>query len=255
MKFDPAAAELAERNLREASHLLGDAASATNAANLHMMFLNSALAVQAVSAAFQNIGMGQAADKLQDASRYIPKQAPRSRTTSMKTRGYRYFVRLANLKYSTVSDIDTLETLLDMEVESATGGKSNDYGNIDQAIITAARAYDAKVQSILKAWVSKNMAKLDLEQGPLARAKKPDDVVSVMMELRGGAGYLYFMEAEGAGVGTWDGDWDPMFKDSKKTIDELSKLVKKQAQVQYRKLKQALENRALELVPEEDMGQ
>jgi hypothetical protein len=161
--------------------------------------------------------------------------------------------RLASLKTATINDYDTLYQLVDMEVENLEGDgkKRTSDGEVTTEIRNAAEAYDRAVEKVLTEWVKKNTDKLNMGKGPLRSAKDADDVVSVMMELRGGAGYLYFMEAEGHGVGTWDGDWDVLFDSPKQTIKELSKLVKDKTRQQYDKLKQAMENEAFECVPDE----
>jgi hypothetical protein len=58
------------------------------------------------------------------------------------------------------------------------------------------------------------------------------------------------MEHEHAGVGTWDGDWDWLFKD-KKTIRELSQIVKGATYAEYQKLHDALMNCAMASKPDE----
>jgi hypothetical protein len=166
-----------------------------------------------------------------------------------KTASLRKFIRLANMKFATINDQETLEGLLEMEIESIDGDKSE--ASLNSEIKSAAKAFDAAVEKALHEWATKNLDKFDLEDGPLHGSNDADDVVGVLMDLRGGAGYLYFMEAEGHGVGTWDGDWDPCFKETK-TIEELSKWMKGKIKGQYQKLKSALEDRAMELVPEPD---
>jgi len=160
----------------------------------------------------------------------------------------RHYVRLAMLKSSTINDAETLEGLLEMELENIESDRSS--ATLNSEIKSAARAYDDAVERVLKDWAKGNLSKLDLEKGPLKGCTDADDVVGVLSELRGGAGYLYFMEAEGAGVGTWDGDWDPCFKDEK-TLNELSKIVKSKTRAAHQKLKSALEDRAQELAEKE----
>jgi hypothetical protein len=160
----------------------------------------------------------------------------------------RHLVRLANFKYSTLNDLDTLQGLLEMEVESSDGNRSE--ASLNEEIKRAAREYDNQVESVLLDWLKDNLDKIALGQGPLRTAKDADDVLEVMTSLGGGAGYLYYMEAEGNGVGTWDGDWDPLFND-RATIKELSRLVKQKTQGQYRKFKNSLEERVFELESDE----
>lgn len=165
------------------------------------------------------------------------------------SRTARHYVRLARLKYATINDMDTLDGLLEMELESIDADRS--LAKLNPEIKSAARAYDDSVERVLTDWAKDNLDKLEIfEKGPLKGCTDASDVVGVLSELRGGAGYLYFMEAEGAGVGTWDGDWDPCFKDEK-TIKELSRIVKSKTHAAYQKLKSALEDRAQELADEE----
>lgn len=153
---------------------------------------------------------------------------------------------------ATINDSNTLGQLIEMEIESISDSGSSrgvDF-DIGPDVKRKAEAFDKAVEKVLTDWAKKNLDKCALGQGPLTHAKDADDVVSVMLDLRGGAGYLYYMEAEGHGVGTWDGDWDVLFVDPKATIKELSGLVKSKTNSQYHALKQAIENVAFEAVPE-----
>ena len=160
----------------------------------------------------------------------------------------RHYVRLAMRKYATINDLSTLEGLLEMEVASFDGDSKN--VSLSPEIKSSARAYDAAVEKVLRDWASDNLNKLELDSGPLQGCTDADDVVRVLSELRGGAGYLYYMEADGAGVGTWDGDWDPCFKEEK-TLHELSKIVKNKTHAAFQKLKSSFEDRAMELAEPE----
>jgi len=157
---------------------------------------------------------------------------------------------LGQQKIATIDDHDTLSGLLEMEIESL-GGYERD-PDVPREVEQAAEAYDRAVEKTLKEWITKNMGKFRVGDGPLRRAKKPEHVVEVLMNLRGGAGYLYFMEAEGHGVGTWDGDWDILFVDPKSTIRELSRYMAGKTRSAYQKLKDALMNAAFEAMGEED---
>jgi hypothetical protein len=74
-----------------------------------------------------------------------------------------------------------------------------------------------------------------------------------MRGLRGGAGYLYYMEAEGQGVGTWDGDWDVLFKTPRPTIKALSQHVGQVTRQAYKGLKDAIFDAALDAMPPEEI--
>jgi len=157
--------------------------------------------------------------------------------------------RLANQvqgKVANLTDDDTLEQLIDMEIESLGEGDLSNVPTQDmQDVEKAAYTYENAIEKTLLGWIKPNLAKLRMgERGPLQRARTPNDVIDVMLNLRGGASYFYFMEAEGHGVGTWDGDWDPMFVDPRSTIKELSRYVESKTKGQYRQLKTAIENAA-----------
>lgn len=150
-------------------------------------------------------------------------------------------------KTASLTDDETLEQLVEFEVASLGSGSLRDVAPKAMADVErAAYAYEHSIEKVLLSWVRDHMEELRLEEpGPLKQARTPSAVVDKMMTLRGGASYLYFMEAEGHGVGTWDGDWDPMFKDPRKSIKELSRLVAARTRNDYRALKTAIMNAAL----------
>lgn len=160
----------------------------------------------------------------------------------------------ATRRRATINDTDTLEQLVEMEIESEDSEASiHDVpSSAMRTVQQKASAYDSMIERVLKDWCKANMGKLALGNGPLRSAKKPEDVVDVMMDLRGGAGYLYFMEAEGHGVGTWDGDWDILFVDHRSSIKELSRLVEGKTRSVYNALKGAITDAAYEASPDED---
>lgn len=157
--------------------------------------------------------------------------------------------KIAGDSYNVSLDIDTLQQFLDGECESL----ECESAEVNDEIKIAAREFEAAVWRTLETWVSANLGLLELDDfepytdglvdisvGDAARtASLTGAIVREMSSLRGGAGYLYYMEQEGAGVGTWDGDWDWLFKDSK-TIPELSKVVKNATHAEYQKLQNAL---------------
>ena len=154
-------------------------------------------------------------------------------------------------KRAGITDYDTLSQIFDMEIESLGGDSGVDLpSGVWSSIEKAAEGYESAIEKALLEWVKNNMEKLRIGEKALRTVQRPQDVVDVMMELRGGAGYLYFMEAEGHGVGTWDGDWDILFKDHRTTIRELSKFIENKTRNAYRKLKDALTNGAFESMPE-----
>lgn len=148
-------------------------------------------------------------------------------------------------KTASLTDDDTLEQLVQMEMESMGEEGEPSYeamGDVDDA----ASDYEDAVESALTTWVKQNMDQLAVgERGPLQRVRRPADVVSVMMDLGGGAPYLYFMEAEGHGVGSWDGRWDKMFLDHRSSLKELSRFVLGKTRGAYQKLKDAIMEAAM----------
>jgi hypothetical protein len=167
---------------------------------------------------------------------------------------------LASIKTAFIEDAHTLGQLIEMQVESMTDElpreerkKAVGRIKVTPGAKEKARAWDAAVEHVLTDWCSKNMTSLNLGQGPLSDASTTEDVVEVMMELRGGAGYLYYMEHEEAGVGTWDGDWDVLFKTPRPTIKALSQHVLGATRQAYRSLNEALFDAALDTMPEEEI--
>lgn len=161
------------------------------------------------------------------------------------------FIRASYAKLGNLTDDDTMDKIVEMEIESMGLEGDPDY-EMMRPVYDAASEYEDAVEDVLLKWVKANMDKLDLDGRLLKRARRPEDVVEVMLELRGGAAYLYFMEAEGHGVGTWDGDWDPMFKDHRSTIKELSRHVEQKTKGQYRKLKSAIDAAAFSVDEDEE---
>ena len=159
--------------------------------------------------------------------------------------------KIAGDMYDVSLDIDTLQQLLDGEVESCEC-YLNVVATVNDEIKVAAKEFETAVLRVLEGWVSSNLGLLELD------GFEPDEdgfvtgsIVREMSSLRGGAGYLYYMEHEGAGVGTWDGDWDHLFKDTL-TIRVLSGIMKKLTYAEYQRLKDALMNCAMASVPEDD---
>jgi len=148
----------------------------------------------------------------------------------------------------------TLDQLVDMAVESVGGDPSN--SDFTPALMKARDKWHDAVERELTKWVSKNIDKFDLDARPFSnlRDSDADDIVEVLLDLRGGAGYLYFMEMEGHGVGTWDGDWDQLFVDGGRGVKELSKHMERAVSREYRDLKNEIEDIAFASVPEDEDG-
>ena len=147
-------------------------------------------------------------------------------------------------KTATISDHRTLQQLIASEIESSDGDTKK--AKVTPVVTQKAKAFDDAVEHVLLNWVRSNMDKLNLDSGPLRGEDDATGIVNEMMTLRGGAGYLYYMEAEGAGVGTWDSqDWEDMFQEEK-TLRDLSTLVKSLTHQAYSALKSAVEDAAYE---------
>lgn len=152
-------------------------------------------------------------------------------------------------------DNQTLDQLVDMAVESVGGDPSN--ADFTPALEKARDKWHNAVERELTKWVSKNLGKFDLDSRPFHNLRDDadvDDIVEVLLELRGGAGYLYFMEMEGHGVGTWDGDWDQLFVDGGRGVNELSKHMERAVSREYRDLKNEIEDIAMGSIPEDEDG-
>lgn len=157
---------------------------------------------------------------------------------------------IAGDSYDVSLNLDTLQQLLDSECESL----EEEHCELNDEIKIAAQEFETAVWRTLEAWVSANLGLLEIDGNgfePDADGLVTGSIVREMSSLRGGAGYLYYMEHEGAGVGTWDGDWDHLFKD-KITIRVLSGIVKRLTHTEYERLHDALMNCALESGSEED---
>ncbi len=150
--------------------------------------------------------------------------------------------------YNVSLDADTLQQLLNGECESL----EEEYAELNDEVKIAAREFETAVWRTLETWVSNNLGLLELDGfEPDKDGSLTGSIVREMSSLRGGAGYLYYMEHEDAGVGTWDGDWDWLFKD-KETIRELSQVVKNATHAEYQKLHNALMTCAFEGDPEKE---
>jgi hypothetical protein len=160
--------------------------------------------------------------------------------------------KIAGDSYNVSLDLDTLQQFLDCEVESLECDP-NVVATVNDEIKTAAEEFETAIWRTLETWVSANLGLLDLDGfEPDADGLVTGSIVREMSILSGGAGYLYYQEHEGAGVGTWDGDWDHLFKDHRVTLRALSEVVKNATHAEYHKLKTALENCAFSSVPEEE---
>jgi hypothetical protein len=140
-----------------------------------------------------------------------------------------------------VNDTDTLSQLIDMVVESL-DGPSNNNSSVPSSVKNAARAWGKAVQGLLHKWIPANLSKFETSKGPL-KGYDAEQIEEKLMDAGrtgGCAPFLYYMEMEGHGIGTWDGDWDAYFV-KKSSIDELSKLVETHLHSAYSTLSQAID--------------
>lgn len=163
---------------------------------------------------------------------------------------------LASLKTAHIDD-RTLDQLVDMAVESVGGDPTN--SDFTPALKGARDKWHNAVEDALEKWLEKpkNFAKLDLDSSVFRGVEDQEDidmVVEALQEHRGGAGYLYFMEMEGHGVGTWDGDWDQLFVDGDRTVSELSKYMERTVSREHQNLKNEIDEIAFASVPEDEDG-
>jgi len=154
-------------------------------------------------------------------------------------------------KQATMRD-DTLEQLVDMDVESFGGDPER--LEWTSAIDRAQAKWNDAVEKALLKWVRMpgNREKFDFSGRNFPRDAEPEDIVDVLMTIDGGAGFLYYMEMHGHGVGTWDGGWDHLFVDDDKTIKELSKYMEKTVRREKDALSEAIADAALASVPEDE---
>jgi hypothetical protein len=129
-----------------------------------------------------------------------------------------------------------------MEAESLSGEGLTIY-DIPRDVLTEASQYSGAVWKALSSWAKAVPETFDGPNWDMGIS--PREIADTLMEEE--AAYLYFMEAEGHGVGTWDGRWDRLVT-SDKHLKALSKDVAKRTSRQQGKLKDAIFNAANELV-------
>lgn len=167
----------------------------------------------------------------------------------------RNHVYVNNPSKAGITDRETLSQIIDMELESmdVPPSKAREISIPGESVVDAAYAYESAVDAVLRDYIAKNYRRFNLGSGPLDRAQDEGDVLDVLSELGGGASYLYFMQAEGHGIGTWDGRWDEVFRNTN-DINRLSKLVEKNTKTEYQALKTAIENRTFDLMQEHGLS-
>lgn len=146
--------------------------------------------------------------------------------------------RIGGDKYHISLDLNNVNYLLSDECHCL-GTKCKRANNY---IMKLASKYESAVIQNLEKWIFSNLNAIDIEKNNI----EADDngfflpaIVRILSGLGNGAAYYYYIEAEGGGIGTWDGIWDHMFKDTSK-IRELSNIIKQSTQSQYQALKDAM---------------
>lgn len=107
-------------------------------------------------------------------------------------------------------DGDTLEQLIDMASESSGWEAPRRGWEVTQEVKKNARAFERDLQKALHFWVKQN---------PEALAPDMDDYDLYDEE----GPYLVLMTLNGHGVGIWDGSWDHLFVNPKRSIKDLKK--------------------------------
>lgn len=141
--------------------------------------------------------------------------------------------RMAGLAGETV-----LDQLLDMELESLDAPKL--HARATSEMQAAAKVFDQEVEESLTAYLKVNQG----DWHPDFAGWDPADVASEMMD-DGKAAYLVYMQLDGQGVGTGDGDWDGFFKNDqdRKTC---AQYVLQHARGKYNALHRTIEDAAFE---------
>ena len=138
-------------------------------------------------------------------------------------------------------DDRTLSQLIDMAMESYGAGVSIPDVDITSDLRRKRDDWEDAVRDALLEYVSRNESRINLS-GDLRDA---EDVVNEMMDLRGGAPYLYFMEMEDHGVGTWDSDeWEALFVDGRDGVSDLSDYMKRKVSREFSDLRDEIDHLA-----------
>lgn len=137
----------------------------------------------------------------------------------------------ANSRKANLTDYDTFSQLVSMAADDAEiDSNTPEY----RKALKVATVFENEVEKGLNLWVPKHLDVFDPRLGGA------DDVVETLMNARNNeAPFLYFMELEGHGVGTTDGDWDKYFTDDR-AIEELSKFMEKHLSRIYSQLQSAI---------------
>ncbi|MFA6234293.1 MAG: DUF2958 domain-containing protein [Bacteroidota bacterium] len=154
--------------------------------------------------------------------------------------------KTARDKTATITNDGTLHQLIKMEIEDQDGMWEP---KVSSKVKSAARIWEDTVKRYLMDWVARNLDKFNLGEPVFGRHHDARGIVEVLMVHAGGAGFLYYMELEGHGVGTWEGDWDELFND-KATIKSLSLHMKTALQSAHSAFKSVIETAAYDSSPD-----
>jgi hypothetical protein len=82
--FPSGSVDLVAENLRDAARMVEEASGAANFKDWQRSLLSIIFSVKTISNALQNLGLPEASNKLEEASRYIPRKPPRTLQSSVK---------------------------------------------------------------------------------------------------------------------------------------------------------------------------
>jgi len=149
----------------------------------------------------------------------------------MARTSYRMNSRKANL-----TDHDTFSQIVSMAADDA---------DIDintpeyRKALKVATVFEKEVEKGLNLWVPKHLDVFDPSIRGIGDFSGRDVVTTLMHARNNEAPFMYFMELEGHGVGTWDGSWGKYFTDDR-AIKELSNFMKKHLSRIYGQLQNAI---------------
>jgi hypothetical protein len=149
-------------------------------------------------------------------------------------------------KYDISLNDGMLNLLLEIEREYWTNNHELESCEVNNKLRNVAREYEKAIFESLENWVKENIELVEMEGNGF---KNINNIIMEMSHLGGGAGYLYFMECEEAGIGTWDGRWKHLFK-NQDTIILLSQIIKHNTYNLYSVLKETITNCIIDIQEE-----
>jgi hypothetical protein len=141
-----------------------------------------------------------------------------------------------NSRKANLTDHDTFSQLVSMAADDADiDTNTPEY----RKALKVATVFEKEVEKGLNLWVPKHLDVFDPSIRSIGDFSGRDVVTTLMHARNDEAPYLYFMELEGHGVGTWDGSWGKYFTDDR-AIKELSNFMKKHLSRIYGQLQGAI---------------